>query len=744
MNAILTASPVPGVAPGLYTHVIGDAACRVPPQQAQALGCTGFEGFAIGGGPDPADACTGAGPFNNICDNFSAGAYAAELYGGYGSSSLAPGDPTSYFCQDPSLASQDLGNCVDGPVWTNALQAVTSVAGLGNPAVLPWQLKDRRYYFRWWGISMIRYYMAYGANSAPWNAGVAGLTYAALQAQPLDLTSLFFDEGYGGIGGSPGAFDTDEYIVRGNALPGGPSYVGTAVQSATSITGQTPNGTSTPPTVTVPTAVSKLPMDFTYGSDTIGANQRYTNWYKRMDREEAGMFQAMLVTKTDLLGSENDVNITNLAGSPLLAASYASYECATQWPNVTIAGAGITDMPWASVCQLACPALPTIPGVCPFPPGIGTDGEGNPGLGPLAGDQNGTPAFVPAAGSGEVAAPQVNALAGGLVAPYARLAAYPSVWGGTGAFCVGSGDGEEGDSYNATNNPFLNMACGGSDSMTASQHGSVFKVGSTDKNNARIQFLKQTGVTTPTPQTGAPVGNIELQQAFINIPNMANPQAAKTIFGSTQGPFNSNTHVGKECSASVTTNCITPGANGSTPLTGASSINVSVPWNPNQEGNGFQIPLTGTTGKFVQTASLDFTGVLESYVVDYEPWTDPDTGAMDGTIKIDAIEGEDYLGEVFLCQDLGTSGTASGDFLGTQDLLGVHMYDTGGEVLVWLTNHPGVQNACGVVVQYSEYNNYLNYIASLSAGVAVGITQGAGYGRISNVWIFDPAIAQIP
>jgi hypothetical protein len=711
MNAILQASPVPGIDSSLYTHALGDPACRVSPKQAQALGCTGFEGYAIGGAPDAADNCTASSP-PGICDNFAAGAYASLLYGGYGSSSLAPGDPTSYFCQDPSLASSDAGNCVSGAVWSNALKSVTNIAGGGNANVLPWQLKDRRYFFRWWGIAMIKYYIAYGANPIPFgNAGA--LAFSDVDAQALDLSSLFFDNNFGA------SFDTDEYIVRGNTLPKTASNPTGAVQQSTPIMAATSVGTATVPAAVaggVLVGPAALPMDYTYGSDTLAANQRYTNWYKRMDREEAAMFRAMLVNKSDLLGSENDVNITNLAGSPLLAANYASYECATQWPNVTIAGAGIVDQPWASVCMLACPVLPTIPGVCPYPPGVGYSGTGIPD-----GDQNGTPA------NALLGTSQVNALAGGLVAPQVRLAAYPSVWGGTGAFCVGSGDAEEGDSYSTGNNPFQGTACGGTYSMTANQHGSVFKVGGTDPNNARIQFCGpgSTANSCILPTKGvstAPAGNVELLQAFINIPNMANP-------------FDNNTHVGTGFSAA---------GNGSAPLTGADIVNAAVPWTPSQENVGFRIPLTGTTNKFVQTAQIDFTGVLETYIVDFEPWKDSETGIMDGTIRIDAIEGDDYLGEVFLCQDLGTYGSASGDFVGTQDLLGVHMYDTGGQVLEWLAGHPGLQDTCNVVVQYSEYDNYLDYIASLSAGVAVSISQGAGYGRITDVWVFDPSIAQIP
>jgi hypothetical protein len=775
MNAILQANPVPGVSPSLYTHQLGDPACFVPPQAAQKAGCTGFEGFGISGSPEPSDGCTGTALVNlgngadawsysgpGICANFNAGGYASFQYGGYGSSALSPGDPSSYFCQDPTQAWADTGNCVDGPVWTNALQIVTNVAGGGNPNVMPWELKDRRYFFRWWGIAMIKYYMAYGANQTPF--GTAGaLAFSDVHNQNLDLTSLFFDSDFL-------SYDQDEYIIRGPGslwTPGGvvaqpsanPSSEG-PMQQSTPIT--VPNTAASPGGGSIAAVVgagggskgvllgpAALPMDYTYLSDTIGANQRYTNWYKRMDREEAAMFRALLIDKSDLFGAENDVNITNLAGNPLLAANYASYECATQWPLVTIPALGITQQPWSTVCAYACPIVPQIPGNCPYPPGVGLSENGT-----LQGDQNGLPGTNsavaitdPASGVSILPQPAVPALAGGLVPPLPRLGAYPAVWGGSGAFCAGSGDsatpGGEGDAYDSVTNPFQGTECGSTASMTASPHGSVFQVMNPpyDPNNARLQFLNSDG----TPQTGSPFGNPETLQAFVNIPNMINP-------------FNNNTHVGAKDSGGVAWAPCTAfpcsSGNGSAPLTGAgNSINVSVPWTPSQENIGFPIPISGTTSKFVQTAQLDFTGVLETYIVDFVPWQyvagdttkayNPAGTEFDGTIKIEAIEGDDFLGEVFLCQDLGGNG-GTVDFIGTQDLLGVHMYDTGGQVLEWLTQHPGLQDSCNVIVQYSEYNNYLNYIASLTAGVAVGIAQGAGYGRVDAVWVFDPSIAQIP
>jgi hypothetical protein len=749
MNAILAAqaraSGNPALA-ALYNHPIGDPACRVPSAQANALGCTGFEGFAIGGMPeatDPSSGCTKptvtTAPcsaktpcYGNICDNIVIAGEFAENFGyeGYYSSVLVPGDPTSYFCQDPSQAPALEGECVNGPVWQNALAMVTKVVALGNPNLLPWQIADRRYYFRWWGIAAIKYLKAYGQYPNPW--GTPGFVTAdQVAGQPLDLTSLFFDNNYGA------GFDKDEYIDR--SVMSSSDIV--APSQGQNITIPAKNATGGP-------GPASVPMDFEYGSDTIAANQRYSDWYRRMDREEAGMFAAMLVNKSDLPGGENTVNITNLAGSPILSQDYLSYECATQWPNVTIIDHTknppvtlIDNQPWASVCDNQetggnCPAAPVLSGnPCPYPPGVGADGTGTPDL-----DQNGGLAGCGSTGcDGYIGNDRVWSNAKIVAQP--RLAAYPAVWGSTGGFCPDSGqctkksssglciEGDlEGDSYATGNNcfspsgeclnPYSSPGC--PFTVVANTHGSVFQVGTTDANNARLGFVPYTGFPAGSNLAKQPGGqDTQNLIAYVNIPNMPNP-------------FNSNMDLLV--------------AGGATPpkVGAAGSIQVTVPWTPEVDGVGFYIPTSGTTSKFVETAQLDFTGVLETYLLDYVPWTDPKTGVADGSIRIEAIEGDDFLGEVFLCQDNGTAGGTAGDILGTQDLLGVHMYDTGGQVLQWLTDHPGAQDICNIIVQYSQYDNYLDFIASLTAGVVVGISQGAGYGRITDVQIFDPSLAAVP
>jgi hypothetical protein len=70
-------------------------------------------------------------------------------------------------------------------------------------------------------------------------------------------------------------------------------------------------------------------MDFEYGTDVKSGNQRYWNFYRREDREERALFQAMATDKTKSAGSENNVNLTNLWGSSILTSNYRSYHCAT-------------------------------------------------------------------------------------------------------------------------------------------------------------------------------------------------------------------------------------------------------------------------------------------------------------------------------------------------------------------------------------------------------------------------------
>lgn len=210
-----------------------------------------------------------------------------------------------------------------------------------------------------------------------------------------------------------------------------------------------------------------------------------------------------------------------------------------------------------------------------------------------------------------------------------------------------------------------------------------------------------------------------------------------------------------------------PTANGaldtSIPLSGL------VPWLPNQPGVGFNIAVNGSSNMFVQSAVLDFSGNLETYSVYYRPWQDPlqpscayqscrttATGAdedyvcssgtcvaADNSIEIMGMAASDYLGDVFPCMDPTTG-----------DVLSVAQYSATLKILDWLTAHPGnpfnatagapsAQTACGMIVNYSPFDNYPNSIWSLINGVYMNSNQGEGYGRIVDVTLFNPAFEQI-
>jgi hypothetical protein len=158
------------------------------------------------------------------------------------------------------------------------------------------------------------------------------------------------------------------------------------------------------------------------------------------------------------------------------------------------------------------------------------------------------------------------------------------------------------------------------------------------------------------------------------------------------------------------------------------ALNELIPWAPKQPGIGFPVALTGTLDKFIETSQIDFSGTTISANIDYDVVIDPTTMMpMGNTIQFLAVETTDFLGEVFVCQDANTG-----------DILGVRMYTTVASILQWLGQHPGAYDNCQMVVRYSPYGNYADYITSLTNGVRLNITQGGGYGRVVDVTLFVP------
>ena len=150
------------------------------------------------------------------------------------------------------------------------------------------------------------------------------------------------------------------------------------------------------------------------------------------------------------------------------------------------------------------------------------------------------------------------------------------------------------------------------------------------------------------------------------------------------------------------------------------------PWVAPQPGVGFGYPINGQQDKLVQAGWLDFTGITTSFSVFYQK-TDKTKASGIGPVRIVAVDSIDYLGDVFLCQDPAT-----------KDFLRVKMYGSVQTVVDWIDSHPGVYDACGLIVRYSPYNNFPDYIISTVNGVKVGVTQGGGYGRVNDASLWLP------
>jgi hypothetical protein len=156
-------------------------------------------------------------------------------------------------------------------------------------------------------------------------------------------------------------------------------------------------------------------------------------------------------------------------------------------------------------------------------------------------------------------------------------------------------------------------------------------------------------------------------------------------------------------------------------------LSTIVPWIPDSPNNGFEIPINAERSQFIQTGSLDFSGVTTTNNIDYLPQNDA-SGNLTGA-EIVAVETQDFLGEVWPCVSGG-------------DILRVKMYSSVLAITTWLEQHPGSQAACNIYVRYSPFDNYADYVVSNVNGVWMSINPGAGGGpgRIADVTLFNPGL----
>jgi hypothetical protein len=161
------------------------------------------------------------------------------------------------------------------------------------------------------------------------------------------------------------------------------------------------------------------------------------------------------------------------------------------------------------------------------------------------------------------------------------------------------------------------------------------------------------------------------------------------------------------------------------------SITRMVPYEPKQPGLGFNIPINGQLDKFISTYHCDLSGRTISMHLAWD-WTMDSTTLQpkgDNSIDIKGFHADDFLGDVFLCQDADT-----------KDLLKARMYTTTDYMLDWMIQHQTAVDECELIVRYSPFGNYPDYIASLLNGVMVGINQGGGKGRVIDAQMWIPGL----
>jgi hypothetical protein len=726
---------------GKPVHTLGDPKCigfsgGVPNFQVnQSYGCSGIEGLIVPNaaatwGTVQTDFSKDPGGVAKPGDLDAPNNYDTD---GVYVSILKPGDLYGAFCVDGNNMTDCTANTVS--IWQNALQHVTRVLGGGDVHNLPNELQDRRYYFRWYGVAYVKYLKAYGAYMAKYPTTVnqypdgtvgGGLGPSDVMNQTIDMESLFFDYLSQPGGGGAQTYDKFEYVDR--------EFIGKGV-------GGTYNW---------------IPFDFEYGCDLFGGNQRYDNWFRRMDREEIALYSAMLTDKTHTPGQENNVNITNLFGSIVLGGDPAS-AISGAWPS------------WAcAVGQAGDPVK-----------NCGGKHWNNAPLDPT------NPSGAAACDFGKYATS-----------------------GCAGTQVCGAGSSYEAGYIQACGDPcdFTTYAASGCKSVSQvcvalAQGGAVGACldALMDKNGvspvnlqgnnphpylwsypgawSRTPFGRGHSPITIKPTDKHPM----LGVAKISIPNFVidptNPYATgpytnspipPNIMGTCDPGYTASAN-GVWCNAATNTGAAGTMVPAFTPL---------APWLEVQPAVGFPIPIDAQHSQWISGGQIDFTGVLESYIVDYTPWVDKakpscvsdskcNTGYIccdgqaahqsfcpsgtthdcvtdDGTVRITGIEGQDFLGQAFLCQDPTTG-----------DILHVGMYDSAQKVVDWLAAHPGTdfnqsvggptpsaQIACNIIVIRSPYDNFVDFIVAKANGVTLNIGTGQGQGRVTDIVLWDPSLVQ--
>jgi hypothetical protein len=191
------------------------------------------------------------------------------------------GDPTTDFMADPSIGFGDdsfingVNNFMQG-----SLLEVTYVMGHGDVTKVPPAARDWRYYFTFFAQSYMKYLLNRSKNPTWHDLYMNTCGGVANGCRQVNQDALFFDLNNG--------LDKFEYIDRTMA------------------------------------ATLGAPTDFEYNTLITSSNTQSMNFYQRMTRAETALYTAMLTDKTKVPGSNENVFVSDMFGSPAVATFASS------------------------------------------------------------------------------------------------------------------------------------------------------------------------------------------------------------------------------------------------------------------------------------------------------------------------------------------------------------------------------------------------------------------------------------
>jgi hypothetical protein len=151
-------------------------------------------------------------------------------------------------------------------------------------------------------------------------------------------------------------------------------------------------------------------------------------------------------------------------------------------------------------------------------------------------------------------------------------------------------------------------------------------------------------------------------------------------------------------------------------------------WRPETPGNGIRIPQSEQLDKFIPSATIVMGGSSLTLDLYYTHPIGPD-GQPLKNMQIEAVQSDNYMGNIFLCIDDQTG-----------DLLSVEQYESMDVIQDWLDGHPGSRTACDILTRFSAFGEYPLLFAAKNAGVVLDVGAGSGIGRITHIEMYDTTL----